>query len=265
MAQTRSGVVPRKSKHQTFFIRTNTVRDYLQQKIDGIVAASNKNGIKMDKISIDLFTDKMSDKFAPFVLILSTSAAEYYDDTEDVTEDGEEIFTRRSNQDGQDFDKPAILKKPIAMLYDALRYTPEDLKAFKARNYLRELEIAGIPGISRHMKYYSKPRLYTVKDGDGYITKISVYIDPIKIFHEMVMVEYDRNFEVKLHVKRKINENEFEYMVRKQARSKSKKQKNKDRDYRIQLAIRMKSSNHQKSSSDENRYNHRRRNWKRNK
>ena len=215
MSRTRSGIQSDKPRYQTFTVRTQQIREYMQKKVDIITSCMNKNGDPIPQMQIDLYSHYMSKKFVPLVLILEPTAAEYYyqNNNDDVEQDGEEIFNV-NEFDSKDNEKVAELKKPFVEFFDNFKYTKEDLNDLRSSNYKREMRINNIN--TKAIRHFSVPRFYTMTGGDGIpTTRIVMIVDPIKVLFDMIVENNDKNFEIEIWIEKKVNDSEYEYKIRK--------------------------------------------------
>lgn len=228
MGRTRSGIQPDRARYQKFTIRTQQIKDYLQKKVDVLVDAMNKNGDPMPQMQIDLYSNYMSEKFVPLVLILEPTAAQSYYNTEDesIENDGEEIFNVNGFDDLEN-ERVAEIKKPFAELFDSIKYTKKDLSVLRSSAYKREMRLNNVNTKAIH--HFSVPRFYTIKGSDGVTTtRIVMVVDPIKILFDMLVEDRDKNFYIKIWVEKKINDSEYEYKIEKIPNKKRKRDANRE-------------------------------------
>jgi len=236
MSRTRGGLEPQKPKYQKFKIKTFDAKSYVQKKVDVIVDLMNKSGESIPQMKIDLYSNKVSNKFAPFTLVLEPTAAENFCEPNlTVEHDGEEIF----NPGGKDYsslEEIAVLKKQFKALIDAFGYTKDELRSLRSESFKKQLGISKMNFVS--IEQYSKPRFYSI-DSDGYtFTRIIVTIDPIKVFHDMLVDERgNTNFFCDVTLGQKLNDCAYEYLITKKPYN--RKSKDIDRMFRDNLSVRM--------------------------
>jgi hypothetical protein len=173
--KTRAGLVP--AQNQVFYeITTEQAEQFLQQRINHqLKVARQKSGNNnIPDITIRLRSAKMSEKFAPMILMMPTSVL---------------INSHRGNNDEPSIFSPTKtdgtpqLHKPLYDLLKSYGYTKEDINSmFRAqfRNALK-LKTSSI----HTLKMFASPRLQKYNKNRN--SQVIMAIDPIALFHDMLI------------------------------------------------------------------------------
>ena len=200
-------------------LSTKDVQNYIQERIDVIVAAlRNKNPKYADlkDIQIRVAGAQASDKFVPLMIILPPEALE----AEATSNDEVPYIFLERDEDGQLTLIPAIEK-----LFKCWAYTKEDKKAFENPRYQRAININR--KMAADIINFTTPRYRQRKDGDEKTEIIMFFIDPIKIFHEMLTEENEtKSFKIDIANFKKIRNGEYDFKVMKYYGKKKKSKEN---------------------------------------
>lgn len=222
--KTRSGLVPVENE-LPFNITTTDAEEFLQGKIDQMIAAINKNGGHQDDVKIMLFSSKCSRKFVPFMILLPTLVLKGKDkkkrDSSELT-----IFNPENTE------KQAILKNEFYVLLQCFMYDKNDEKSFFSNTARSSLGIT--LKTSHTLKANRIPKVQKLNKGNTeYVTCL---IDPIRLFHDMLTDVNDRDtkFDVEVGDVEAIKNGNFKYEV---YRVLSKKKNRNDRSLAERLAM----------------------------
>lgn len=199
-------------------LSTKDVQIYIQERVDFIVAALRKKDPKyanLKDIQVQVCGAKASEKFVPLMIILPPNALE---DEATSNENVPSIFLER-DEEGQ-----LSLIPMLQNLFKLWAYTKEDKKAFDTPRYQREININR--SMAQNIINWSVPRYRERKDGDERSELVMFFIDPIKIFHEMLSEEQEtKSFSVYITSFKKIRHGEYDFRITKSYGKKKKKDK----------------------------------------
>lgn len=179
---------------------TEDAKSYLQKKFNMIKAAFEKKGVNFPDIKLIMYNQELGKNFLPFILILPDTVLE----SRNRNENYNSIFLPDTKE------QSARLKKPFFDLLSNYTYNKDDKKAFRSPDWKRR---SGVNG--RHtstLLKYSTP----VKESFGSAgTKVLVFIDPIRIFHDMLVIEgrEDQVFDVDIRECKKIENGNYNFKM----------------------------------------------------
>lgn len=210
--------VRREDAPTAVWLSTKDVQSYIQERVDFIVAALRKNNPKyanLKNFQVQVCGAKASEKFVPLMIILPPDALE---DEATSHDDVPSIFLER-DEEGQ-----LTLIPMLQNLFKLWAYTKEDKKAFENPRYQREMNINR--AVAQNIINWSVPRYRQRKDGSEKSELVMFFVDPIKIFHEMVSEETEtKEFIVTIDGFKKIRHGEYDFRVTKSYGKKKKKNK----------------------------------------
>lgn len=220
--KTRAGIVP-SNKALPFSVTTSEVEEYLQKRVDSMVNSSNG---KIPKVNIKIYSTESGRSFIPFVVILPLSILSSVVKEED--NDIEYIFNQK-NEDRNVNIHPAYYK-----LFSSYVYDKNDEEAFFSDAWRRQV------GVFKNTSYTLK-KLRTPKVMNFSGTKVILFmIDPLRVFHDMVISEEDkRDFLITITNFKKMETGKFRYDFKREIAD-SKKNKKYQKTVIEELNYRMK-------------------------
>lgn len=210
LINTRSGLTPNENG-LPFTITTTDVENYLQRKMN-IINSSMAQAGNPKNIDVRVYTTEAGTKFVPFVVILPLDVLQ---NNKNKRNDEPDIFNPKSE------DKSANLLEPYYNLLKSYVYNKDDENAFFAEDWRRARGVSR--DTSPSLKMMRTPKV-TSMDG-GRVQVVSVMIDPLRIFHDMLIMTDDnrRDFKIEISGWQKIRTGEFRYDVKRMMYSKNKK------------------------------------------
>lgn len=204
--QTRAGIEPSQTS-LPFTITTEQVRDYLQKKLDIVV---NKGLPEDSKISINVYTTEAGVNFLPFVVILPEEAENR--DSAKASNNIPMIFNTK------EIEKTVKLKDPIYKLFSSYAYNKKDKEAFFSDDWRRIRRVSR--NTSSMLKQLSEPKKVNIRNASC----IALLVDPIRVFHDMLIMQNDnRDFMVEIVKWQKIRSGEYRYDIKRVINSKKGK------------------------------------------
>ena len=166
----RSGVEA-SSDEIIYKFTTKMVEENLQKKFAMIKEVCEKEGRKFPYIKVALHSHKLGKNFVPFILVLPESCLEEKNDTNNYNI----IFS-------SDRDNSAVrFKQPVFDLLKAITYNKNDKKTFDSPVWRRQSGI--VRGQDKLLSRLSSPIVEYI----GNSRKVLVLVDPIRIFHNMLV------------------------------------------------------------------------------
>lgn len=175
--ETRCGLQESTKKVQ-YDITTEHVKKYLESKFGFINNGLKNKGVKgVNPIEVNIRNLKIGKNFLPFIVVLPEDVL----DKTSFDPSTPSVFRPEDDDD-------AVRLKPYYYHFLAnYMYSKEDINFFGSSNWRR---MAGNPtaGNIRVLKKYSRPAIETISGANGERTStVLVFLDPIKIFHEMLI------------------------------------------------------------------------------
>lgn len=208
---------------------TAMVKQYLQNRFNATVKAAkaaNANALQVEDVEIDLLTFFIEDKYPPFLLVMPTSVL----DKPEVDEDTPSIFMV-DHSDGAKF------KRIYYELIKRFMFSKDDRNAFRSSSWRREVGLRNYNS-SNILSRYATAKIVG-PDGEDVNDnkwiwdtnneyKVLLWLDPIRVFHWMLVDQNNRNQEFYVNVNNvvKTNETNARYDVRRVVASKRKGKKN---------------------------------------
>lgn len=216
--------VRQENEQPRFILSTTDVKEYLQLRLDMIVAGIRKSGETykdLPNIQVEVFGTQASDKYVPMLVILPPAVL--VDESSNDTSSIPGIYFNR------DEDSHMQLIDEIGNFFKIYSFTKPDLKAFMSQNYLHAIGISTRE--AQKILNFSEPRYRVHVDKDGNnehnVDMVMFYIDPLRVFHEMLEIENDtRKFRIEITNIKKIRDTQYNYHIKKQYEGKKKKYKN---------------------------------------
>lgn len=197
--ETRAGLNP-SDKNLPFTITTAQCEEYLQKKVDILC---NRDKSLPNNVDLRLYTTSVGRKFVPFVVVLPMSVLVDDDKTD---KDIDPIFS--SNESGG----VQHLQKPFMNLFKSYVYDKNDIRAFNSNEWRRARDVSR--NAAEQIKRMAIPRISSVKGGSGRVPYVTFLIDPIRLFHDMLIIPDDnKDFLVDIPRWQKIKTGEYKYFV----------------------------------------------------
>ena len=172
----KCGLIPTTKKVQ-YDITTEDVKKYIETKFATINKGLKARGVDVAPIEVNIRSLKIGKNFLPFIIVLPDSVL----DRASFDPKTPSVFRPEDDDD-------AVRLKPYYYRFLAnYMYTKEDIGYFGSSSWRR---MAGNPsaGNIRILKKYSRPAIETIGGVNGErTTTVLVFLDPIRIFHEMLI------------------------------------------------------------------------------
>lgn len=191
--KTKSGLKP-DDNGLPFSISTSQVETYLQQRVDVVTEHAKTN-----KVGIKVYTTEPGKLFAPFVVILPTSVLQ--DRNQSSEDDEPSIFTPNKSS------RKLRLRPELYHLFKLYIYDEYDEKAFFSNEWKNKLGVRS--DASAALKRLRVPALN--KNGDTEV--VMFLLDPLRIFHDMLKMDDNRQYRISIKSLKKIRTGEFIYSV----------------------------------------------------
>lgn len=190
--RTRAGLVP-SNKALPFSVTTSEVEEYLQKRVDTLA----KNG-KIERVNIRVYSTEASNKFIPFVVVLPDTVLK--NRSKGSRNEAEYIFSPKTEEKNID------IIDPLYQLFGAYIYNKGDENMFFSDAWKREVNVRN--GTAYSLKKLRTPKLTTYGG-----TKVVLFmIDPLRIFHDMVVSDDDkRDFRIDITNIKKMETGKFRY------------------------------------------------------
>ena len=200
--RTRSGLEPDMSEIP-FRITTKLVEEHLQKAINLMVKDLRDKGVNARDIRITVMTDNISKQFRPFIIAIPMDGA---------------VKGRGGNNENlsiyhdEENDNNIQLHDWLFKFLSAFSFDKSDIKAFDSVTFRKELNIS--PVRANDLKRLARPKVHSVRD-DRRPTHVVMYIDPIRVFKNMLKSSDDDKFRIliKKDKSRDLNAGECEYKV----------------------------------------------------
>lgn len=203
---TRSGLRPN-DEELPFVITTSDVEKYLQTKVDTILETMHRDGKRRDLNHIDVrvYTTEAGSRFVPFIVVLPLDVLE---GNKRASNSEPSIFNPKSD------DRTATMINEFYHLFAGYIFNRDDEKClFSDEHWRRER------GVSRQtsdmLKSMRRPKVSTLGPRDNRVQAVMFLIDPIRIFHDMLIIS-SRSSEFRINITgwKKIKNGEFDYVVK---------------------------------------------------
>ena len=197
--ETRAGLSP-SEKNLPFSITTSQAEEYLQKKVDVLC---NRDNSLPKNVDVRLYTMNMGSKFLPFIVVLPLSVLV---SNEKEKNEIDPIFSNTERGGVQ------MIEKPFHEMFKAYVYNKEDVKGFDSNDWRHAR------GVSRQcaeqMRRTATPRISSF-GGSGRRQKyVTFLIDPIRLFHDMLVIVDDRrDFLVDIVNWQKMKNGEYKYFI----------------------------------------------------
>lgn len=198
--KTRAGIQP-SEKELPFSITTTEVEEYMQRKLNVVVNGMRQNGLyKGDDMEVKVVTVEMGSKFVPFTVVLPMNVLR--DKKKNRPNDELSIFNPK------DSDATVNIHEPIMKMFASYVFDKADGEAFYSADWRRARGVSTTT--SAVLKRNRLPRVQKLNNGS--MERVTFLIDPIRVFHDMLMMENNNtNFRVEIENWQKIRSGEFRY------------------------------------------------------
>lgn len=208
----------------TYWLSTKDVTQFLQERIDIIVATLRKTNPEysnLENIPVTVAGVQASHGFCTLVVILPPEALE--SESSNVGKDVPYVFKQR------DEEMQLKLIPKLENLFQLYIYTKEDKKEFKSNKFIEKMNLNR--RVINTLVYFSVPRYRKVEstdDGNGR-EHVMFFIDPIKVFCDMLTEEGDRSNSTSVLIDgiQKIRNGEYKFHVKKLRKKHEKKNDDK--------------------------------------
>lgn len=213
--------VRREHEQPTFILSTNDVKEFLQLRLDFIVAKlrkMNETYAKLPNIQVDVFGSQASDVYVPLMVILPPAVLK--DESENIEENIPTIYFDR------DEDSQLHLIQEIKDFLGLFSFTKFDREMLTNREFLAEKRIS--TKVGQMISNFAEPRYRKQKNSDSDAgDMVLLFIDPIRVFHEMVQLEGEsrKSYTISIIKIKKIRDTQYNYHIKKNYRGKRKKKK----------------------------------------
>lgn len=220
--KTRAGIAP-SNKALPFSVTTSDVEEYLQKRVDAMVKASQG---KVKGCSVKVYSTESGRNFIPFVVVLPTDII--LNKAKKADDEMEYIFNQKND------DVNVSIDQSYYKLFSSYTYDRNDEDAFFSDDWRRRA------GVYKQTAYTLK-KLRTPKVMTFSGTKVILFmIDPLRVFHDMVVSEDDkRDFLIDITNIKKMETGKFRYDFKREI-SDSRKGKKYQKTVIEELNYRMK-------------------------
>ena len=200
--KTRAGIQP-SEQELPFSITTTDVEQYMQRKLNVVVNGMRQNGLyKGEDIEVKVITVEMGSKFVPFTVVLPMNVLK---DKKRHPKDELSIFNPK------DSDATVNIYDPIMRMFASYVYDKADGEAFYSADWRRARGVSTTT--SAVLKRNRLPRVQKLNNGS--MERVTFLIDPIRVFHDMLMMENNNaNFSINVENWQKIRSGEFRYDIK---------------------------------------------------
>lgn len=212
--KTRAGILP-SEQELPFSITTTDVKQYMQRKLNAVVNGMRQNGLYSgEDIEVDVITVEMGSNFIPFTVVLPMSVLR--GERKRRSRDELSIFNPKDN------DATVGIHEPIMKMFASYTFDKADGEAFFSADWRRARGVSHTT--SAVLKNNRLPRVQ--KFNNGSLERVTFLIDPIRVFHDMLMMENtNTNFMVNICGWQKIRSGEFRYDMKRTLNNKKKGKK----------------------------------------
>lgn len=204
-----------------YWLSTKDVAQFLQERVDIIVATIRKNNPEysnLENIPVSVAGGQASHSFCPIAVVLPPEALE--SESSNVGKNVPSVFKQR------DEEAQLQLIPELEKFFKLYIYNKEDKKEFKTKKF-RERMNMNWKAVDT-LIYFSVPRYRKIDTGDednGRGEHVIFFIDPIKVFADMLREEGDKfgSTTVLIDGIKKIRNGEYKFHIKKQRRKHDKK------------------------------------------
>ena len=202
LEKTRAGLVPVETE-VSFHITTEKANEFLQDKVDKLVNIMNQKGTHQEDVNIRLLTLKCGKKFYPFMLLLPLSVLE--GNKKKTNGSDLEIFNP------QESEGTVNLKDAFYSLFGGYIFNKNDESSFFSATTRQNLGTTN--EIARFVKANRRPRIQKINNNNNKF--VTLLIDPIRVFHDMLTDVNNKNerFGIEVGQLKQIKTGNYRYQV----------------------------------------------------
>ena len=212
--KTRAGISPSENK-LPFEITTSEVEDYLQKKVNVVIDQMRKNQQYAGAdVEVNVVTMEMGNNFFPFMVVLPMSV---------IKGNKKRNKSELSIFNPKDEDGTVKIIDPIIRMFSSYTFDDADGRAFSSCDWRRARGVSANGAAS--LKANRRPRI--TRFDNGKFEKVTFLIDPIRVFHEMLIMEGNNaNFKVDITGWQKQRNGQYTYTMERVVYKNSKKKRN---------------------------------------
>lgn len=175
--ETRAGISPA-TDELIFNISTQKAEDFLQKKFNKLTEVLRKQGNDAEDVHIDLMSKKYGTNFCPFLILMDTSVLASNVGRKDNQKNDRELAIFNPDQD----ERSVRLEGLYAKLLTGYWFNQDDIDCFRS-NQWRNKQKMSIKA-AEQIRECKRPRMKSFANGQT--KKVIVFLDPIKVFHDML-------------------------------------------------------------------------------
>jgi len=239
MAKFRAGLQPSQNDELSFKITTGAVEKYLQDRMNAVVRIArerhdkdnDEKNISYPNVNIRVYTPKAGRNFYPFIITLPLDVLV---DEEERQKDGfYSIYDTDSDEDGK---KQYLIKDAYWKVLEPFQYTKKDASAFTTDVFKRTLGVKHAAAI--FIKDIRTPKVLDPTNSGKKV--VTMLLDPLKIFHDMVKTDDDRrNYVVDIIRADEVKKGEYVYKIIRRINKKGDKNRGNDKSFIAQINRKM--------------------------
>lgn len=198
-----TGLAPEKTD-LAFAITTTDAQRFLQEKVNNLVKTMRLQDVNQEDVEVILFSTKMTKKFVPFMILLPKSVLK----NKGEKKVRNEISYFNPEDSGS---SNASVKEPFWNLLKCFIYDKADEQAF-FKNTVRQQLGLSMESANR-IKANRSPKV--VKLNGGKCEYVTCFIDPLRLFHDMLVDQNNRDerFLVMVNDTEQIKNDKYKYHV----------------------------------------------------
>lgn len=208
------GNIPESNKKIQYDIRTEDVKKYLEAKFRFINNALTAKGVpNVELINVSVRNLRIGKQFLPFIVLLPEAVL----DRANYDPNTPAVFRPEDDDD-------AVRLKPYYYHFlSNYMYTKEEINFFNSSSWRRSAGVTNTKNL-HILRKYSKPAIETVNAQNGKLVSVFVLLDPLKIFHEMLIDEGNQNqrFSVYIDSMQCVEDNCYTFSVSREVNKRSK-------------------------------------------
>lgn len=206
--------LPESNKKLQYEIRTENVQKYLDSKFKFINDTLISRGEKgVEPIHVTLRSLRIGKRFLPFIVLLPETVL----DRTSFDPNTPSVF--RPDED----DEVVRIKPYYFRFLSNYMFSKEDIDAFNSRNWSRAAGVSNV-NLIKILRRYSRPAIETMTTSNGKSVSVMVLLDPLKIFHEMLIDENNlgQRFSVFIDEMQEVEDNNYVFTVSREVNKRTK-------------------------------------------
>ena len=211
--KSRANINPKERK-LPFDVRTDDVQKYLEDKFKFINTALTRRGEKdVVPINVRIRNLKIGKSFFPFIVMLPEAVL----DKSNYDPNTPSVFRPEEDDD-------AVRLKPYYYKFlSNYMFTKEDVNVFNSSSWRRQAGITSNSNL-QILRRYSRPAIESVNTEKGKYVSVLVFLDPLKIFHEMLIDDNNpgQRFSVFIDDMQEIEDNKYIFSISREINKRSK-------------------------------------------